>query len=101
MTFINKIPLAIKFLFDKEVPFRKKIWIILGLIYLISPIDIIPEPVLLLGIIDDITLMTLILSKLSSDLDKYIVEKEEKKNVKDIKGKIIENVEYDIEDDEK
>jgi len=101
MFFIKKIPIAINFLLDRDVPFRKKIWIILALVYTISPIDLIPDPVLGLGIIDDAVLITFVLNKLSSDLDKYVKDKERKEKEKEFKDKIIENVEYEIQDDEK
>ena len=99
MSFFRKIPLAIKYLFDGEIPFRKKLWVLFGLIYLISPIDLIPAPVLGLSIIDDLVLITFIINKMSSDLDKYKVTLERRKKEKDIKENIIENVDYDIKDD--
>lgn len=99
MNLIRKIPLTFKYLFDKEVKFRKKLLIILGLIYFISPIDFIPEAVLLhFGIIDDITLFLFIISKLSEDLDKYIDEKQKRNKDENIRGKVIDFVEYSIRD---
>lgn len=89
MSFIKRASTAIKFLFDSNVSFSKKIWIILGLIYLISPIDLLPEPILGFGIIDDIVLIMYILTKLSKDLDEYINKE----------NKIIENVEYEVKDE--
>lgn len=100
MTFFKKIPIAFKFLFDKEVPFRKKIILIIGIIYFLVPIDFIPEPILLIGFIDDIVILAFVLTKLSSDLDKYMEDKEIIKKNKGVKGKIIENVEYEIKDDD-
>lgn len=100
MTFLKKIPIAIKYIFDKEVPFRKKIIPILGGIYFLVPIDFIPEPILVVGFIDDLIILAFVLTKLSSDLDKYMEEKEIIKKNKDVKGKIIENVEYEINDDD-
>jgi len=99
MSFFRKIPLAIKYLFDGEVPFRKKLWVLFGLIYFISPIDLIPAPVLGLSIIDDLVLITFIINKMSSDLDKYKINLERRKKEKDIKKDIIEDVDYDIKDD--
>jgi len=99
MSFFGKIPLAIKYLFDGEVPFRKKLWVLFGLIYFISPIDLIPAPVLGLSIIDDLVLITFIINKMSSDLDKYKINLERRKKEKDIKKDIIEDVDYDIKDD--
>lgn len=65
-----------KFLLDSSVPKRKKLLIIFGIIYLIAPIDIIPEPVLGFGIIDDIVLWIFILTCLAGELDKYWKESE-------------------------
>ncbi|WP_069649258.1 YkvA family protein [Caloranaerobacter ferrireducens] len=89
MSFIKRASTAIKYLLDAKVPFLKKIWIILGLIYLISPIDLLPEPILGFGIIDDIVLIMYILAKLAKDLDEYINKE----------NKIIENVEYEVKDE--
>ncbi|MTI48462.1 YkvA family protein [Sporosalibacterium faouarense] len=102
MSFFRKIPLAFKYLFDSQVPFRKKLPFIFGAIYFISPIDLAPEAILLhFGIIDDLTLLGFLISKLSKDLDGYIDERGEKKKDINIKGNVIENVEYDIKDDKK
>ncbi|WP_427339463.1 YkvA family protein [Caloranaerobacter sp. DY30410] len=89
MSFIKRASTAIKYLLDSNVPFSKKIWIILGLIYLISPIDLLPEPILGFGIIDDIVLILYILAKLAEDLDEYINKE----------NKIIENVEYEVKNE--
>lgn len=66
-----------KFLLDPSVPKRKKLLIIFGIIYLIAPIDIIPEPVLGFGLIDDVILWLFILTYLSDELDKYWKESDE------------------------
>ncbi|MTI68734.1 MAG: DUF1232 domain-containing protein [Firmicutes bacterium] len=100
MGYLRKIPLAFKYVFDGEVALKNKIWIIFGLIYLVSPIDLIPEPVLGLGIVDDFVLLTFILNKMSTTLENYSYEKQRKKQYKDIKGEIIEDVDYEIKDDE-
>ncbi|MTI66657.1 MAG: DUF1232 domain-containing protein [Firmicutes bacterium] len=100
MGYFRKIPLAFKYIFDGEVPFKNKIWIIFGLIYLVSPIDLIPEPVLGIGIVDDFVLITFILNKMSMELENYSYEKQRKKQENDIKGEVIEDVDYEIKDDE-
>ncbi|WP_425446623.1 YkvA family protein [Dethiothermospora halolimnae] len=99
--FLKKIPLAIKFLFDKEVPLRKKIWLILGLVYVVSPIDLIPAPILFFSALDDMAIVAFILTKLSDDLEEYALEQERKKKEEDIEDKIIEDVDYDIKDNDK
>ncbi|QIB26627.1 YkvA family protein [Caloranaerobacter azorensis] len=89
MSFLKRASIAIKYLLDSNVPFSKKIWIILGLIYLISPIDLLPEPILGFGIIDDIVLILYILAKLADDLDEYANKD----------NKVIEDVEYEVKDE--
>lgn len=60
-----------KFLLDPDVPKRKKLLVIFGIIYLFMPIDIVPEPVLGIGLIDDVVLWLFILTHLSDELDSY------------------------------
>lgn len=84
-----------KLIKDPNVAFYKKMMLIGGLVYLISPLDFIPEAVLGFGFIDDAVLMLYIISKLSDQLDKYI----EKDSAKFDKNKIIEDIEYKIDDE--
>ncbi|RKD32468.1 YkvA family protein [Thermohalobacter berrensis] len=104
MGVFKNIPLAFKFLLDKNVPLKKKIWIILAILYFVSPLDIIADPVLGFGIIDDFVLIAYVLSKLSEDLKLYHNrenkenETQNEENIK--KDKIIEDVEYKIVDDD-
>ena len=65
-----------KMMKDPEVPKRKKLLIVFGIIYLLMPIDLIPVVVLGFGIIDDIVLWLFILTHLSDELDKYWKESE-------------------------
>lgn len=99
MNFIRKILVAFKFLFDSKVALRRKIPILLGFLYFILPIDFIPDPVLGLGIIDDFVILSFIIHKLSEELDKYIINKEQEEKEKNFKDKIIEDVKYHVEDD--
>lgn len=63
---------SIKYLFqDKTAPKRYKLVVILGLIYLISPIDLIPAPILGFSIIDDLVIWGFILNYLKEPLSKY------------------------------
>ena len=59
------------YLMDPDRPKRKKILIISGIIYLLSPIDLVPEPVFGLGLIDDVVLWIFLLSHLAEELDVY------------------------------
>lgn len=65
-----------KFLFDSAVPKRKKLLVIFGIIYLLAPIDLVPEVVLGFGFIDDIVLWLFILNYLAGELDSYWREAE-------------------------
>ena len=90
---------AIKyFLRDKEVPKRKKLIIAAGILYLLLPVDIIPEPILLFGVVDDIVLWTFIIWYLKDELDKYwLNDGEEVKPSEKFRGKnIIDNVNFEV-----
>lgn len=63
---------SIKYLFqDKTAPKRYKLVVILGLIYLVSPIDLIPAPILGFSLIDDLVIWGFILNYLKEPLSKY------------------------------
>lgn len=59
------------FLKDKSVPLRKKFIIVAGILYLLSPIDLIPAPILIFGVVDDIVLWSFIIWYFKDELDKY------------------------------
>lgn len=89
------------FMKDKEVPLRKKIIIAAGTLYLLTPIDLIPEPIFIFGALDDIVLWTFIIWYLKDELDKYWNETDQVKPEKKFRGKnIIDNVNFEVEDDE-
>jgi len=54
----------------KDVPVGSIIAIIIGLLYFVSPIDIIPDFVPG-GLVDDVVVLGLIIRQVKSDLDKY------------------------------
>lgn len=83
---------------DKNVSMLKKMLIIFGIVYLISPIDLIPFPVLGFSIIDDLVLWGFILSYLKDELDKYTTNN---KNDSFKGKKIIDSVEYEIKTNNK
>lgn len=89
------------FLKDKKVPIRKKLIIILGIVYLLSPIDLIPEPILMFGVIDDIVLWTFIIWYLKEELDKYWLGEDVVKPIQKFRGKtIIDDVNFEVKKDE-
>ena len=59
------------YLKDPSRSIVKKIIAVFGIIYLLSPLDLLPEPVFGIGILDDLILWGLILSFLSKELDSY------------------------------
>ena len=93
---------AIKFFIkDKEVPKRKKIIILGGIFYILMPIDLIPAPILIFGIVDDIVLWTFIIWYLKDELDKYWLGEDPVKTKKDFKDKtLIDDVEFEVEEEE-
>lgn len=60
-----------KFAKDPQAPWAGKAVAIAALIYLISPVDAIPDIIPILGLTDDAGIITLAISMLSSDLKKY------------------------------
>lgn len=94
MNILFRISLIFKFLFNKKIPLKEKWWIIIPVIYLLSPVDLIPEPILGFGFVDDIVMLVYLLSVVMDKTNKY----NEKNEVND--EKIIENVEYEVRDDE-
>lgn len=87
------------FLKDKGVPLRKKIIIVAGLLYLLTPIDLIPAPILIFGAVDDIVLWSFIIWYFKDELDKYWVGTTDKvKPNQKFKGKnIIDDVNFEVE----
>ena len=91
---MGRVLFILKFLFDKNVPLREKWWVIIPVIYILSPADLIPAPVLGLGIVDDLTMLGFLLTIIYEKTKKYY---DDNKN----EGKdIIEYVEYKIHEDE-
>jgi uncharacterized membrane protein YkvA (DUF1232 family) len=62
----------------KEIPLTTIISIVASLLYLISPIDFIPDFIPGIGFIDDVFVIGLVISGATSDLDKYKIWKENK-----------------------
>ncbi|WP_329804400.1 YkvA family protein [Flavobacterium facile] len=62
----------------KVIPLTTIISIVASLLYLISPIDFIPDFIPGIGLIDDVFVIGLVISSASSDLDKYKQWKENK-----------------------
>ena len=98
--FMKRIKAIKFFMKDKAVPKRKKLIIVLGILFLISPINLITVPVFGLGLIDDIILWGFIIYYLKDELDKYWLGEKEvnPKQQEALKGKdIIDDVDFEIE----
>lgn len=83
---------------DKSIPLKEKWWIILPLIYILSPADLIPAPILGFSLIDDAVMLLYLLSVVNSKTKKYYGKVKEDSNQD--KEEFIENVEYEIDEDE-
>ncbi|MCT4595941.1 MAG: YkvA family protein [Anaeromicrobium sp.] len=75
-----------------------KILILFSFLYLINPADIIADPVLGIGIIDDMVVILFLLSTIGEKLDKYPIERNNKKRYED--KNLIKDVEYEVFDKE-
>ncbi len=95
---MNRFHLIFKFLLDKNIPLKEKWWIIIPLIYILSPVDLIPAPILGFSIIDDAVMLVYLLTVVVGKIKKYYGDYDEKQ--KDQKENIVENVEYEIRNDE-
>lgn len=69
-----------------EIPKRSIIAILGGLIYFLSPIDVVPDFVPLLGFIDDIFILNLVYKQVLKDLEKYKAWKDDQAKIIHIDG---------------
>lgn len=92
---MGRILFILKFLFDKNVPLKEKWWVIVPLIYILSPADLIPAPILGFSIVDDLVMLSFLLTKVYDKTKKYYFD-----NKKTEDDNIVENVEYEIRKDD-
>ena len=95
--FLMRLTRLPRFVMDPAVGFVSKLVVLLMLGYIISPVDLIPEPIIGLGLIDDAILTIYIVSTISDKLDRYIELDQEEKN----KQPIIDAEYRVIDDDDK
>ena len=92
---------AIRFMMkDKTVPRRKKALVIGGLIYLVLPFNLIPPVLFTVGWIEDLLLWIWISWHLRDILDRYWLGDAVDFSGKFKNKKVINNVEYEVKDDE-
>ncbi len=66
------------------IPLKSALWALAGMIYLLIPIDALPEAAfLLLGFTDDLLVLAYILNKMRPDIEKY--KRAQQKVIKDEK----------------
>lgn len=86
---------------DKTVLKRKKLLIVLGIIYLFLPIDLIPPVLFPFGFLDDLVLWIWIIWHLKDTLDQYWVGEKEVDLSRDFKNKdIVEGVEFTVDQED-
>lgn len=68
----------------REIPLGSIIAIISALSYVLSPIDIIPDAIPVLGLIDDAAIITACLLLVKSDVEEYMQWREENQKVLDV-----------------
>ncbi len=86
----NNFKYLIKYMKDPNVSKWQKVFLSAMMIYVISPIDLIPEPIYGIGIVDDLILVAYIWSHFLPEMNRY--KKEPKKDP------IV--IDYEIEDDD-
>jgi|GEM_PF-1934277 len=76
ISFLKRIDVLYRLMQDRRVSRFKKAKIMgllsFAFVYFVSPLDLLPEVVLGLGIVDDAVILTFIASVLNGELDKYL-----------------------------
>lgn len=67
------IALLIRMLKDTRVPIKTKVALAASLAYIVSPIDIIPDKIPLIGSIDDVAVILFALNRIATDVDITVV----------------------------
>ncbi|WP_372999413.1 YkvA family protein [Lutispora sp.] len=68
---MNKFKLLIRYIRDREVSVFKKLLILAGLLYLVFPMDIVPDVLIGLGILDDAAVLLFVWNAIKSELAEY------------------------------
>lgn len=85
---------------DKTVPKRKKALVIIGVIYLLMPVDILPVVLGPFALVDDLILWAWILWNLKDTLDAYWIGEKVDDFSKDFSGKnMVEGVEFKVDEE--
>lgn len=63
--------LMFRYFNDEEIPKNKKVLIATGLLYFVTPIDFIPDSIPILGLLDDIGILSMVASYMMEELSDY------------------------------
>ncbi len=55
----------------KEIPWRSLLMLVAGLLYFVNPLDLIPDFLVAIGFIDDVTIIGMIVHSISHDLQAF------------------------------
>lgn len=85
---------------DKTVPKRKKLLVIIGVAYLLMPVDVLPVVLGPFALVDDLILWAWILWNLKDTLDAYWIGEKVDDFSKDFSGKnMVEGVEFKVDEE--
>lgn len=100
---LKKRIVAIKFLMtDRSVPFRKKLLVVFGLVYLFMPADIVPAVLFPVAWMDDLIVWLFIIWNLKEYLDKYWLGEKTVDITKNFRGKnVVDDVNFTVNNEGK
>jgi uncharacterized membrane protein YkvA (DUF1232 family) len=75
LIFPDLIHLMIKLFMDREISPLIKSYILMVFVYLISPIDVIPDFIPVAGFVDDLLVLIVVLNKIINTAEKEVLEK--------------------------
>ncbi|MDB9495074.1 YkvA family protein [Spirulina major CS-329] len=75
----SKVEVLVQLVRDPQAAWKSKALAIASLIYLISPIDAIPDVIPIGGLVDDVALIVVVVSTLAGEVETYLVRQAEQK----------------------
>lgn len=57
----------------RDIPWGSIVLVIVGIIYFVSPIDLIPDAIPVIGLIDDAAVIAFVVAQIRADLDDFLV----------------------------
>jgi len=68
---MSNIKLLLRYIKDREVSIFKKLLILIGLLYLVFPMDIVPDFLIGIGILDDAAVLLFVWNAIRNELAEY------------------------------